>query len=187
MQVAHRTLRRLTVEAACITALAGAGFAGFAAAGATSAFAQTTATASTTYSCSLTGILPETEADTLTLTTPTTGTEGSAVDVAIDQPQGTTTSPVAVTSVTISGTATVAGDGSVTTLAFSGTGASSAAGAAPAAVDTTESLTLPSTSGTVTLTLPDSYDISIDLGIYGTESGTCTATSPGSESITVSS
>jgi hypothetical protein len=180
MQVAHPSLRRIVAQATCVTTLTGAGLAAL---GVTAAYAGTT---TSSYSCSLTGILPESEASSLTLTAPDTGTVGSSVDVAINQPQGTTTSPVAITSVTISGTAAVSGDGSTTTLAFSGTSGPSAAGAVPPEVDTTESLTLPSSSGTVTVTLPASYTISIDLGSLGTESGTCTTTSASAESITVS-
>jgi len=107
------------------------------------------------------------------------------VDVDITAPQGTTTSPVAVTSVTISGTATVTGDRGTTTLPFSGTSGSSAAGAAPPAVPTTETLTLPRHGNSVTVTLPTSYDLSINLGVFGTESGTCTTTTPGSVTIKV--
>jgi hypothetical protein len=176
--MAHRIPRRLAAQAACVTTLAGAGLATI---GATAALAGT---ATSAYTCSLSGIIPLTQAGALTLTAPDTGTSGSMVDVDIAAPQGTTTSPVAITSLTISGTATVSGDGPVTALAFSGTNGPSAAGAAPPAVPTTETLTLPRHGGPVTVTLPMSYTLSINLG-FGIESGTCTTTSPGSVSIVV--
>src|SRR5690348_15915699 len=126
MLVTHRSLRRLAAQAACVTTLAGTGFAAM---GVTAAYAGTT---TSSYTCSLTGILPETETSSLTLVAPDTGSVGGTASVEINQPSGTTTSPVAITSVTISGTATVSGDDQATTLDFSGTGGSSAAGSVPA-------------------------------------------------------
>jgi hypothetical protein len=178
--MAHPRLRRLAAQTACVSTLAGAGLAAI---GVTAAHA---ATGTSSYTCSLTGLAPETESSTLELTAPDTGSVGGTATIAIDQPSGSTTSPVAITSVTISGTATVSGDDSATTLAFSGTGGSSDAGAVPAEVDTSGSLALPSAAGTVTVTLPTSYSLSVVLTGLGTESGTCTTSSPTSESITVS-
>jgi hypothetical protein len=178
-----RSLKRLATRTACVTTLAGAGLAAM---GGTAAFAATTATATSTssYTCSLTGIIPLTEAGALSVTAPVSGVAGSTVEVGITAPQGTATSPVAITSLTISGAAAVAGDGPVTTLPFSGTSGPSAAGAAPPAVPTAESLTLPRQGRAVTVTLPTSYTLSINLG-FGTEAGTCTTTSPGSVTIAV--
>lgn len=172
-----RRVRRLVAGAAGVTTVAGIGLL---AVGATPAFAGTS---TGVYTCSLTGVAAETEAGGLVLTAPDSGATGSSVQVSIDQPQGSTTSPVAITSVAVSGTADVTGDGSTTSLAFSGTGGASAAGAAPSAVNTTESLTL-SAGGTTTISIP-SYTLTIVLTGLGTESGTCTATTTPSVSITV--
>jgi hypothetical protein len=177
--VAHRTLRRLAAEAACVITLAGAGLA---AAGGTAAFAATTPSS---YTCSLTGIIPLTEAGALTITAPDTGVILGTSTVNITAPQGTSVSPVAVTSLTIGGAASVSNDPLAATLPFSGTSGPSAAGQAPPAVPTTESLKLLAQRGNaVTVTLPASYSLSINLG-FGTESGTCTTTSPGSVTIKV--
>jgi hypothetical protein len=175
--VIKRRIRRLVAGAAGVTVVAGVGLMAL---GAAPAFAGTSTGA---YSCSLTGVAAETETGGIVLTAPDSGATGSTVQVSIDQPQGTTTSPVAISSIAISGTATVSGDGSTTSLAFSGTGAGTAAGAAPSAVDTTESLTL-SAGGTTTISVP-SYTLTLDLTGLGTESGTCTATTTPSVSITV--
>jgi hypothetical protein len=175
--VIKRRVRRLVAGAAGVTTVAGIGLLAFAA---TPAFAGTS---TGVYTCSLTGVAAETEAGGLVLTAPDSGATGSTVELSIDQPQGSTTSPVAITSVAISGTATVSGDGSTTSLAFSGTGGASAAGAAPSAVDTTESLAL-NAGGTTTVSIP-SYTLTIVLTGLGTESGTCTATTTPSVSITV--
>ena len=118
-----RRIRRLVAGAAGVTTVAGIGLMAL---GATPAFAGTS---TGVYSCSLTGVAPQTETGGLVLTAPDSGATGSTVEVSIDQPQGTTTSPVAISSIAISGTATVSGDGSTTSLAFSGTGAGSAANA----------------------------------------------------------
>jgi hypothetical protein len=175
--VIKRRVRRLVAGAAGVTTVAGIGLLAF---GAAPAFAGTS---TGVYTCSLTGVAAETEAGGLVLTAPDSGATGSTVQLSVDQPQGSTTSPVAITSVAISGTATVSGDGSTTSLAFSGTGGGSAAGAAPSAVDTTESLAL-TAGGTTTLSIP-SYTLTIVLTGLGTESGTCTATTTPSVSITV--
>lgn len=173
-------LRRMAAAAACATAVAGGGLVALGA----PALAGTVAT---TYSCSLTGVAPETQAGALTLTTPDSGTPGSSVQVNISQPAGGTTAPVAITSITVSGTASVSGDGATTTLPFTGSVGSVAAGSVIPAVSADASLTLPASSGTVTVTLPASYTLSIVLAGLGTEAGICTATSPGSQSITVAS
>jgi hypothetical protein len=175
--VIKRRVRRLVAGAAGVTTVAGMGLLAL---GVTPAFAGTS---TGVYTCAMTGVAPETEAGGIVLTTPDSGATGSTVQVSIDQPQSSTTSPVAITSVAISGTATVSGDGSTTSLAFSGTGGASAAGAAPSAVDTTESLTL-SAGGTTTISVP-TYTLTVVLSGLGTESGTCTATTTASESITV--
>ena len=176
--MAHSRLRRLAAEAACVSTLAGAGLAAIGVASASAA----TGTAS--YTCSLTGIIPLTEAGALSVTAPVSGAAGSTVAVGITAPQGTATSPVAITSLSISGAAAVSGDGPVTTLAFSGTSGPSAAGSAPPAVPTAETLTLPRQGRAVRVTLPASYNLSINL-VFGTESGTCTTTSPGSVTVAV--
>lgn len=178
--VQHK-LRRMAAAAACVTAVAGGGLVMI---GAPAALAGTV---TTTYSCSLTGIAPESESGALTLTTPASGTPSSSVDVNFSQPASGTTAPVAITSVTISGTGSVSGDGTTTTLPFTGSVGPVAAGAAIPGVSADASLTLPASSGSVTVTLPTSYTLSLVLTGLGTEAGSCTAASPGSQTITVAS
>jgi len=179
--VVQHKLRRMAAAAACVTAVAGGGLVMV---GVPAALAGTV---TDTYSCSLTGIAPETESGALSLTTPDSGTPSSTVDVNFTQPASGTTAPVAITSVSISGTGTVSGDGATTTLPFSGSVGAIAAGAAIPAVSADASLTLPASSGTVTVTLPTSYTLSLVLAGLGTESGACTVSSPSSETITVAS
>jgi hypothetical protein len=174
--VIKRRIRRLVAGAAGVTTVAGIGLMAL---GVTPAFAGTS---TGVYSCSLSGVEAETATGGLVLTVPDSAATGSTVEISIDQPSGAG-EPVAITSISISGTATVTGDGSTTSLAFSGTGGATAADEPTAEVDTTESLTL-GVAGTTTISVP-SYDLSVNLGSLGIESGTCTATTTPSESITV--
>jgi hypothetical protein len=179
--VVQRKLRRVAVAAACVTTMAGGGLVMI---GVPAAVAGTV---TTSYTCSLSGVAAETQAGALTLTAPDSGTPSASVDVNFSQPSGGSTAPVAIGGITISGTASVSGDGAITTLPFSGSVGAISAGSVIPAVSADASLTLPASSGTVTVTLPTSYNLSLTLTGLGTEAGTCTATSPGSESITVAS
>jgi hypothetical protein len=168
------------VAAVGVTALAGFGFV---ATGAT-AFAGTST--ATSYNCSLSGIVPETETETLTVTTPDSGASGGTVQVSFTQPGTSSTVPIEIPNTTLSGTASVSGDDATTTLPFSGSTGAIPAGAAQPDITATAALALPATSGTVTVTLPTTYNLSVELGFLGTESGTCTATGdPASASTTV--
>jgi hypothetical protein len=134
----------------------------------------------------LTGLAPQTQATTLTVTTPDTGASGTTATVTITQPGAGATAPVAITSITISGTATVTGDGATTTLPFTGTAGPVASGAVTPDVVATATLTLPPSSGTVTVTLPTNYNLSTVITGLGNEGGPCAATAPStSASITV--
>jgi len=177
--VIPRKARRLAVTAACITLAGG----GLVAVGAGPALAGTVTSA---YTCNLTGVAPQTQAGALTLTVPDAGAPSSTVQVNFSQPGGTT-APIAITSITISGTATVSGAGSTTTLPFSGSIGAVASGASIPAISANASLTLPATSGTVTVTLPATYNLSIVLAGLGTEAGPCTSAAPDSQNITVAS
>jgi hypothetical protein len=176
--VVQRNLRR-AAAAVGVTALAGFGLV---TSGAT-AFAGTST--ATSYDCTLTGIIPETETEALTVTTPDSAASGSTVQVTFTQPGTSTTVPVAITDTTISGTASVSGDDPTTTLPFTGDTGPLPSGSTQPDITATAALTLPAADGTVTVTLPTTYTLSVDLGILGTEAGTCTATAPTSASITV--
>ncbi len=173
----QRKLRQVAVAAATVTTMAGGGLVLM---GATPALAGTS---TTTYSCVVAG---QTQAGALTITAPDTGSTSSTVQVNISQPAGGS-SPVAISGITVSGTATVAGDGATTTLPFSGSIGAVAANTPFPAISTNVPLTLPASNATVTVTLPTTYSLSVNAGSFGILSGTCTATTPTSVSITVAS
>jgi hypothetical protein len=131
---------------------------------------------SNTYTCNLTGIAPQTQAGALTLTAPDSAAAGGTIQVSFSQPSGGTTAPLAISSITISGTATVSNAG-VSSLPFSGSIGAVASGAVIPTVTATASLALPASGGNVTVTLPTTYNLSIVLTGLGTESGPCTASS----------
>jgi hypothetical protein len=134
----------------------------------------------------LTGLAAQTQATTLTVATPDTGASGTTATISITQPGAGATAPVAITSITISGTATVTGDGATTTLPFTGTAGPVASGAVTPDVIATATLTLPQSSGTVTVTLPTTYTLSTVITGLGNEGGPCALTGgPTSASITV--
>jgi WxL domain surface cell wall-binding len=159
---------KLALGAACVTTLAGSGLAAM---GAPAALAGTSGPS--TYSCSLIGLAVKTQAEALTVTTPASGTTGTSVQVTFTQPGGAST-PTAISSITISGTASVSGDSATTILPFTGSIGSVAAGGTIPALNATASLLLPLANGTVTVTLPATYFFSEVFTTGASESGTCT-------------
>ncbi|HKT04335.1 MAG TPA: WxL domain-containing protein [Rugosimonospora sp.] len=159
----------MAAAAACVVTVAGGGLF----IGAVPALA---ANASSSYTCNLTGIVPQTQAGALTVSAPDSAPAGSTIQVSFSQPSGGTTAPVAITSITISGTATVT-NGNVSTLPFSGAIGAVAAGAVIPEVTASASLTLPASTGSVGVVLPATYNLSIVLAGLGTESGPCTTSS----------
>jgi hypothetical protein len=173
LMIRQRLKRGVTVAAGVVTVTGSA----ILATGTSPALAATT---TTSYSCAGSTTAP------IALVVKDTAAPGSTVQVTASSPPGTASLgiPVTVSSWTGTGTATVTGDGSITTLPFSYTGGSIPVGGAFPGFSVSEPLVMPA-SGTVTVTMPTTFTLTFNIGISDTVS--CTATAPGSDTITVSS